>query len=247
VIARAANAAGATAGPHGGQRVVAAGRPAGEAAAAVILVHGRGATAESMLDLAAALERPDLAYLAPQAAADTRYPRSWYPQSFMAPLAANEPGLSSALGVLAGLIERLAAAGVPPARTVLLGFSQGACLALELAARQPRRYGGLIGFSGGLIGPPGTPRDGLGPPGAPPGEGPLAGTPVFLGCSDRDPHVPKARVDETAGVLARLGARVTERIYPGMGHTVVADEIASARAMLALLAPDAGPDMPPAG
>jgi predicted esterase len=252
VIARAANAAGAAAGPHGGQPVVAAGRPAGEAAAAVILVHGRGATAESMLDLAAALERPDLAYLAPQAAADTRYPRSWYPQSFMAPLAANEPGLSSALGVLAGLVERLAAAGVPPARTVLLGFSQGACLALELAARQPRRYGGLIGFSGGLIGPPGTPRDGLGPPGAPPpGGGPLAGTPVFLGCSDRDPHVPRARVDETAGVLSRLGARVTERIYPGMGHTVVADEIAVARAMLALLAPDAGIDAgidrPPAG
>jgi predicted esterase len=254
VIARAANAAGAAAGPHGGQPVVAAGRPAGEAAAAVILVHGRGATAESMLDLAAALERPDLAYLAPQAAADTRYPRSWYPQSFMAPLAANEPGLSSALGVLAGLVERLAAAGVPPARTVLLGFSQGACLALELAARQPRRYGGLIGFSGGLIGPPGTPRDGLGPAGAPgadPPEGPLAGTPVFLGCSDRDPHVPKARVDETAEALARLGARVTERIYPGMGHTVVADEIAVARAMLALLAPDAGIDAgidrPPAG
>jgi predicted esterase len=210
-------------GPHAGQPVLAAGRPPGEAAAAVILVHGRGADAENMLALADALERPDLAYLAPQAAGS-----AWYPQGFMAPLAANEPGLSSGLALLRSLVERLARAGLPPERTVLLGFSQGACLALEHAARNARRYGGVVGLSGGLIGPPGTQRD---------YPGSLAGTPVFLGCSDRDPHIPKARVDETAAVLAALGGAVTKRIYPHMGHTVVADEIEFVRGLLAELAP----------
>jgi predicted esterase len=205
-------------GPHAGQPVLAAGRPPGEAAAAVVLVHGRGAEAENMLALAEALERPDLAYLAPQAAG-----YAWYPQGFMAPLAANEPGLSSGLALLGGLLDRLAAAGLPPERTALLGFSQGACLALEFAARHARRYGAVIGFSGGLIGPPGTPRD---YPGA------LAGTPVFLGCSDRDPHIPKPRVDETAEVLAAMGGQVTKRIYPHMAHTVNADEIDFARGLL---------------
>jgi predicted esterase len=206
------------AGPHAGQPVLAAGAPLGEAAAAVVLVHGRGAEAANMLALAEALERPDLAYLAPQAAG-----HAWYPQGFMAPIAANEPGLSSGLAVLAGLVERLAAAGIPPERTALLGFSQGACLALEFSARHARRYGAVVGFSGGLIGPPGTPRD---------YPGSLAGTPVFLGCSDRDPHIPKPRVDETAEVLAALGGAVTKRIYPHMAHTVNADEIDFARGLL---------------
>ncbi len=206
------------AGPHAGQPVLAAGAPLGEAAAAVVLVHGRGADAANMLALAEALERPDLAYLAPQAAG-----HAWYPQGFMAPIAANEPGLSSGLAVLAGLVERLAAAGIPPERTALLGFSQGACLALEFSARHACRYGAVVGFSGGLIGPPGTPRD---------YPGSLAGTPVFLGCSDRDPHIPKPRVDETAEVLAALGGTVTKRIYPHMAHTVNADEIDFARGLL---------------
>jgi len=205
----------------------------------VILVHGRGATAESMLDLAAVFARPDLAYLAPQAAAGTPYPRSWYPQSFLAPFAANEPGLSSALAMLEGLLAQLTAAGIPPERTALAGFSQGACLTLEFAARNPRRYGGVIGFSGGLLGPPGAPQRFLDPLGGQPSgaPGPFAGTPVFLGCSDCDPHVPRERADETAEVLERLGARVDLRIYPAMGHTVVDDEIEAARRILADLAP----------
>lgn len=220
--ARAAVDGPAMSGPHAGQPVLAAGRPVGEAAAAVVLVHGRGADAENMLALAEALERPDLAYLAPQSAG-----YAWYPQGFMAPLAANEPGLSSGLALLGSLVERLGAAGIPPERTALLGFSQGACLALEYAARNARRYGAVIGFSGGLIGPPGTPRD---------YPGSLAGTPVFLGCSDRDPHIPKPRVDETAEVLAALGGQVTKRIYPHLAHTVNADEIDFARRMLDELA-----------
>lgn len=209
-------------GPHAGQPVLVAGASVAEAAAAVVLVHGRGAGAENMLALAEALERPDLTYLAPQAAG-----YAWYPQGFMAPLAANEPGLSSGLAVLGGLVERLQAAGIPPERTALLGFSQGACLALEYAARHARRYGAVIGLSGGLIGPPGTPRD---------YPGSLAGTPVFLGCSDRDPHIPKPRVDETAEVLAALGGQVMKRIYPHMAHTVNADEIDFARGMLDAIA-----------
>ena len=212
-------------GPHAGQPVLVAGAPVGEVAAAVILVHGRGAGAENMLALAEALERPGLAYLAPQASGAAGY--AWYPQSFMAPIAANEPGLSSGLAVLGGLVERLQAAGIPPERTALLGFSQGACLALEYAARHARRYGAVIGLSGGLIGPSGTPRD---------YPGSLAGTPVFLGCSDRDPHIPKPRVDETAEVLAALGGQVTKRIYPHMAHTVNADEIDFARRMLGEIA-----------
>jgi predicted esterase len=138
-------------------------------------------------------------------------------------LARNEPHLSSALRLLGRALDKATSANVPIDRIVLLGFSQGACLTLEFAARNARRYGGVVGLSGGLIGPEGTPRDYAGR---------LDGTPVFLGCSDVDPHVPKRRVDETAAVLDRLGARVTERIYPGMGHTVNTDEITAARGML---------------
>lgn len=199
--------------------VLATGRPLGAAEAAVVMVHGRGASAESILELAGEFARPDLAYLAPQAAGS-----SWYPYSFLAPLERNEPGLSAGLELLGDLVAHLAAHGIPAERTVLLGFSQGACLTLEFAARQARRYGGVIALSGGLIGPPGTPRD---------YPGSLGGTPVFLGCSDRDPHVPRERVAESAAVFTRLGAAVTERIYPGLGHTVNADELEHARAILA--------------
>lgn len=217
--------------PHRGQPVLAAGRPlaaaadAADAAGAVVMVHGRGATAGDILALAPELARPDLAYLAPQAARFT-----WYPYSFLAPIESNEPWLSSALRLLTDVLARVEAAGIPPEQTVLLGFSQGACLALEHAARNAWRYGGVLGFSGGLIGPPGTPRD---------YPGSFAGTPVFLGCSDRDPHVPRERVDETARVLSGMGAEVTERIYPAMGpamgHTVNEDELAFARDLLASL------------
>lgn len=198
-------------GPHQGQRVATAGRSPEDADAAVILVHGRGATAESILGLALELDRPDLAWLAPQAANNT-----WYPYSFLSPIEQNQPGLSSGLAVLEGLLDRLAGSGIPADRTVIMGFSQGACLSTEYVARNARRYGGAVGLSGGLIGPKDTPR-------AYPGA--LEGTPVFLGCSDRDPHIPHWRVEETEEVLTALGAEVTTRIYPGMGHTVNRDEL----------------------
>ncbi|TMC88259.1 MAG: phospholipase, partial [Chloroflexi bacterium] len=141
-------------------------------------------------------------------------------------IASNEPGLSSGLAVIASLLEKLAEAGIPPERTILLGFSQGACLSLEFAARNARRYGGLAGLSGGLIGPDGTPRD---------YPGSLDGTPVFLGCSDVDPHVPKKRVELSAEVLQRLGGNVTTRLYPRMGHTVNRDEIRQVQDIMSAL------------
>jgi predicted esterase len=191
----------------------------------MVMVHGRGATAESILELARELRHPELAYVAPQAAGYT-----WYPYSFLAPLERNEPGLSSGLARLGEVLDLLAAEGIPPERTILLGFSQGACLSVEFAARNARRYGGVAGLSGGLIGPPGTPRSYTGS---------FAGTPVFLGCSDRDPHIPRERVDETAEVLRRMGAEVTERIYPALGHTVNEDELEQVRRMVAGLAGEA--------
>ena len=208
-------------GPHQGQPVLTAGEPLDKAKAAMIMVHGRGASAEDILSLTPELNQPGFAYLAPQAAG-----YAWYPNSFLAPIASNEPGLSSGLAVIASLLEKLAEAGIPPERTILLGFSQGACLSLEFAARNARRYGGLAGLSGGLIGPDGTPRD---------YPGSLDGTPVFLGCSDVDPHVPKERVELSAEVLQRLGGNVTTRLYPRMGHTVNRDEIDFVQNMMSAL------------
>lgn len=209
-------------GPHQNQPLLTAGAPLERAQAAMILVHGRGATAESILALAAELDQPGFAYLAPQAAGNT-----WYPNSFLAPIEQNEPGLSSGLAVIEEVLGDLAAAGLSPQRVMLLGFSQGACLATEYVARNARRYGGVAGLSGGLIGPPGTPRD---------YDGSLDGTPVFLGCSDVDFHIPKQRVQETTAVLQRMGAAVTERLYRGMGHTVNQDEIDFVRQMMRGLA-----------
>ena len=205
--------------PHENQPVLRAGRPLAEAQAALILVHGRGATAASILELADYLPHPAMAYLAPQAAGNT-----WYPYSFLMPMEQNEPHLSSALARLASLLGDVERAGIPAERVVLAGFSQGACLASEFVARHAQRYGGLLVFSGGLIGPPGTPRA---------YEGTLGDTPVFLGCSDVDPHIPLARVNETAEVMARLGAAVDKRIYPRFGHTINQDEIDAAAALVA--------------
>lgn len=210
-------------GPHQGQPVVTAGASLEEAAAAMILVHGRGASAANILTLAEELDRPDVAYLAPQAANST-----WYPHSFLAPTAQNEPGVSSGLAVLDELVAWVTETenGVPAERLVLLGFSQGACLALTYAARRPRPYGGVVGLSGGLIGPPGT---------AWPDEGSLAGATIFLGCSDVDPHIPEERVRETAVHFRERGAEVTLRLYPGMGHLVNQDELDFVRGLMAEL------------
>lgn len=202
--------------------VLAAGAPLARARAAAILVHGRGASAEDILMLADEFAQDDIAYLAPQAPGQT-----WYPYSFLAPLEQNEPHLSNALATVGATLDHVAREGFTPERIALIGFSQGGCLALEYAARNARRYGGVAALSAGLIGPPGTPRD---------YPGSLAGTPVFLGCSDVDSHVPLARVNETRDVLSRMGAAVTERIYPGMGHTVNADEIAHVARLLAAIA-----------
>jgi predicted esterase len=205
--------------PHAGQPVLRAGPAVSDARLVAILIHGRGASAEDILGLAQELRAKDVAYLAPQAAG-----HSWYPYSFLSPIPRNEPGLTSALGVIAGLIKDMARQGVPADRLVLMGFSQGACLSLEFAARHPARYAAIAGLSGGLIGPPGTPRD---------YPGSLEGTPVFLGCSDVDAHIPLERVRESAEVFRRMAAQVDERIYPGMGHTVNRDELDAVDALLA--------------
>ena len=204
--------------PHAGQPVRLAGAPLESARAAVVMVHGRGASAESILALAPALAADGVAFVAPQAAGG-----AWYPYGFMSPIERNEPGITSGMRAIGRVLDRTAAAGIPAERTLLLGFSQGACLATEYAARHARRYGGVACLSGGLIGPDGTPRDYAGS---------LDGTPVFLGCSDVDGHIPAERVRESAEVLARLGGDVTMRLYPGMGHLVNDDEIAAVRTML---------------
>lgn len=208
-------------GIHQGQPVLTAGEPLDCARAAMVMAHGRGATAESILALANELPSNGFAFLAPQAAGN-----SWWPLRFMDPIAGNEPALSSAMTVIADLLARLSAAGIPPERTILLGFSQGACLVVEFAARNARRYGGVACLSGGVVGPDSTPRDYAGA---------LDGTPVFLGCSDVDFHIPKERVLHTANVLQRLGAHVTTRLYPNMEHTINEDEIAFVREMMKAL------------
>ena len=198
------------------------GAPPGRSKGIVLLIHGRGATAESILPLGEVLAFPDLTYLAPQAEGYT-----WYPQSFMAPTAANEPFLSQSLRRIAEIIVDIVATGTVPERLAIIGFSQGACLSAESVLRNPRAYGFLGVLSGGAIGPPGTPRD---------YQGSLAGVRVFLGCSDHDPHIPLARVKETTAVLSRMGANTTERIYPGSSHGINDDEITYLRAGLAPLA-----------
>jgi predicted esterase len=187
----------------------------------MVMVHGRGATAQDILTVANELTQPGFAYLAPQAAGNT-----WYPNSFLAPIVSNEPGLSSGFAAIADVLEQVSQAGILPERTMLLGFSQGACLTLEFVARHARRYGGVAGLSGGLVGPEGTQRDYAGT---------LAGTPVLLGCSDVDPHIPKGRVHHTAEVLRRLEGDVTLRLYSNMGHEINPDEIRFVRDMMARL------------
>jgi predicted esterase len=192
---------------------------------ALIMVHGRNAAPANILSLVPSFGRPDLTYLAPAAAGGT-----WYPLSFMAEKEKNEPGLSSGLWVLDQLVRHVVDSGVRRDQIMLLGFSQGACLSAEFAASHADRYGGVVLYSGGLIGPPGTTWN---------YSGSFGGTPVFLGCSDVDAHVPKTRVDESAAVFQRMGAEVTERIYPGMGHLVNDEEIGFTRALLEEISPAA--------
>lgn len=197
-------------GPHQGQPCLQRGKPLNEAKAAMILVHRRGGSSQSIFQFIN-LPHPELVYLAPQAGGNT-----WYPYSFLAPMQQNEPGLSSGLQVLAETVAYVEAAGIPADKIIVGGFSQGACLASEFVARNARRFGGLLVFSGGLIGPPGTPRN---------YDGSLDGTPVFIGCSDVDFHIPVERVEETAVTLTNLGAIVNKKIYPNMGHTIIQDEL----------------------
>ena len=204
--------------PHATQPVVTAGPAPEDAGAAIVMIHGRGASAESILDLYPVLGVETLAALAPQAAGHT-----WYPHSFLAPLEANQPYLDSALAKIDAVVADLLKRGLPSERIAILGFSQGACLTSEYVARHPRRYGAVMVLTGGLIGPPGTPRNYTGS---------LDGTPAFIGASDPDPHVPFTRVEETAAVLTKLAAKVDLRRYPGMPHTINEEEIEACRALL---------------
>jgi predicted esterase len=203
--------------PHRGQPILRRGPEPTRARLAVVCVHGRGASAADILTVADELGLDDVAYVAPDAAGHT-----WYPYSFLAPIADNQPGLGSALGVLAALVGALQEQ-IGGERVAILGFSQGACLTLEFAARHARRYAAVVAFSGGVIGPPGSPRDYAGT---------MDGTPLFLGCSDIDPHIPIERVRESAVVFRDLGAEVDLRLYPRMGHTINDDEIGAVRKLL---------------
>ncbi|MFK7844241.1 MAG: alpha/beta hydrolase, partial [Rhodothermales bacterium] len=204
--------------PHRNQPITKIGAPLTEADTAMILLHGRGDSAQGILDLARVLPKENMAYLAPQAAG-----HSWYPYGFMADIEQNEPYLSSALALIETTVQSVVDAGIPTEKLIIGGFSQGACLSSEFIARHPAKYGGLLAFSGGLIGPAGQ---------LPDYAGNLQETPVFMGCSDVDAHIPLARVEETAEILTNLGANVTKWIFPGMGHTINSDEIKEAQGIL---------------
>jgi len=204
--------------PHRNQPVLQGGAPLNAAKGAVVLLHGRGASADDILGLAQDFDLPELANLAPEAAEHT-----WYPYSFLSPVVQNQPWLDSALKLVGETIQRAINAGIERQNVAIVGFSQGACLATEFVARNAARYGGLVAFTGGLIGPPGA-KFGY--------SGELSGTPCFLGAGDRDPHVPWKRVEESAAVLSDLGAAVTLRRYPGLPHTINQDEIDHAKIIL---------------
>ncbi|ELZ23151.1 phospholipase/carboxylesterase [Halosimplex carlsbadense 2-9-1] len=211
-------------GPHQGQQLATGGTPLEDAEAAMILVHGRGATAQSILQMGRQLHADGVALLAPQAARNT-----WYPNSFLEPVESNEPGRSSGLQAIEDALGEANDAGIPTEKVLILGFSQGACLGSEFVARNPERYGGHVAFSGGLIGETIDPAE---------FEGSLEGTPSFVGCSDVDPHIPEERVHVTTEVLEKLDADVEERIYPGMGHGVNDDEVEYVSGMVADLVDD---------
>ncbi|WP_276274142.1 alpha/beta hydrolase [Haloarcula litorea] len=197
-------------GPHQDRPLVTAGAPLDAAEAALVLVHGRGSTAGSIVQMADEFHRHGVAYFAPQAARNT-----WYPNRFTAPVESNEPGRSSGLEAIDDAVSEANDAGIPTERVIVLGFSQGACLACEYVARNPRSYGGLAVLSGGLIGESIDRGD---------YQGDLKGTPVFLGCSDVDPHIPEERVHQSAEVFQQLDGTVVKRLYEGMSHSINQDE-----------------------
>jgi predicted esterase len=208
--------------PHQGTPILRLGSPLENAKSALILLHGRGASAEDILGLAQEFSLPeDMIVLAPQASQNV-----WYPQPLTAPVESNEPYLSSALLRVSEVVATLSAGSIPAEKVLIGGFSQGASLAIEFVLRSGRRWGGLLAFSGGFIWPQGKAR---------PAAGSLQGTPVFLGCSDKDPYIPPVRVDETAALLEAMGAQVTKRLYPGLGHTINRDEIDRAQKMIAAI------------
>ncbi|MFP8953448.1 alpha/beta hydrolase [Natrialbaceae archaeon A-arb3/5] len=214
-------------GPHQDQPLVTAGTSLADAEAALVLVHGRGATARSIVQMGEEVHRDGVALLAPQAQRN-----EWYPNSFLAPVESNEPGRTSGLRAVGDAISEANDADIPTDRIIVLGFSQGACLASEFVARNPRRYGGLVALSGGLIGES-IDREEYADVDAD-----LDETPAFLGCSDVDPHIPEERVHETTAVLEALNGDVTERIYEGMGHGVNEDELAFVSEMVERLVVD---------
>ena len=193
------------------KNIISAGKKLDEATGALILLHGRGGSAQDILSLASYLHVQELALLAPQA---TNH--SWYPLSFMAPVQQNEPWLSSALQVVSEIVQDVVASGFAEEKIFFAGFSQGACLTLEFAARHAKSYAGIVAFTGGLIGQQINAAN---------YQGDFSGTPVFIGTSDPDPHVPVERVSASAEILRRMGAVVTEKVYPNMGHTITQDEI----------------------
>ena len=203
---------------HEGQPLVMRGVPLEESHAVAIMIHGRGRTTDDILELSTRIGNTAFTYLAPTAKDNT-----WYPYGFMEAKEKNELLLSSALAVYDSLIRTVVEKGIPKERIVLLGFSQGACLTAEYAVRHAERYGAIVLFTGGLIGPPGTSWS---------YPGSFHGTPVFLGTSDVDEFVPLGRVQESTAVFRQMGAQVIERVYPGMDHIVNDDEIAIARAMM---------------
>jgi phospholipase/carboxylesterase len=193
------------------KQIVQAGKKLEQAKKALIMLHGRGGSAEDILSVAEYLSVKDLALLAPNATNNT-----WYPYSFMAKPSENEPWLSSALSLLKELVKDINAAGISNEKIYFLGFSQGACLTLEFITRNAAKYGGAVAFTGGLIGDKIYMEN---------YSGDFSGTPVFIGSSDPDPHVPVERVNASAEILEKMKASVTKKIYKNMGHTISQDEI----------------------
>lgn len=190
---------------------VSTGKPLSHAKKVLVMIHGRGGSARDIISLSTNLHVADFALIAPQADGD-----SWYPSSFLSPREENEPSLSTSLAILKELVSDLEEQGFAKSQIYLLGFSQGACLALEFAASNAARYGGVVAFTGGVIGEHLDHRN---------YHGDFDGTPVFIGSSDPDFHVPVSRVKETTALFEDMGANVTEIIYENMGHTISAAEI----------------------